>query len=89
MADQDATAAARLMDVAGETNENFNPIFGVLATPLLTLLAAVAAATGGSAALAGVDLGGAVICAQRSAKKKLKKEGADPHGLELEEVAAL
>ena len=44
-------AAARLMDVAGETNENFNPIYGVLASPLLTLLAAVTVATGGSAAL--------------------------------------
>ena len=80
-------SAVRLMDVAGEKNDNFNPIFGMAAVPLMTLSAALAVACE-SPSLATINFAGSIFLATRFAQQKLD-EGDDPHGLTEQEIAAV
>ena len=78
-----SAAVARVLDVEGERNDNFNPIHGLMVTALVTL--AVAVEMAGPAV--GADLAGSVFLAMMFAKRKFRDD--NPHGLTAEQIGAI
>ena len=56
-----------MLDLAGECNDNYNPIHGVIATALLTLAVAVEMVS----PAVGADLAGSVFLAMMFAEQKV------------------